>query len=411
MSLEIASIQSKTVRTLALAQVLNGIGTSGTVAAGSLLVTSITHTEKYAGVAQTFAVLGAAVLALPLASLTSKGGRRSALRFGLSAGVIGSILAIVGGATAILPLMLFGNFLVGSASAAGYQARFAAIDLSTDEHKARHLAYVVWGSTVGAVTGPNLMQPAGGIAEYFGLPRLVGPYMISVFAFLSSVLVITFFLRPDPYVLSREQGNAKISHAKVKAKDAFAHIKGNPLALFALIAVAVGHVVMVSIMVMTPVHMAHVDVTLRVIGFVISIHVIGMYAFSPLVGSLSDRIGKLRTIQIGLLILLASAGVSAKAMANDIPRMGLGLFLLGLGWSFTLVAGSTLLTTSVDPSMKTGAQGTSDLVMNMSAAIGGALAGVVLAVLNYMWLCAVAMVPVIIVGIWSLRFGRKDTRS
>ena len=77
----------------------------------------------------------------------------------------------------------------------------------------------------------------------------------------------------------------------------------------------------------------------------------------------------------------------------------LGLFLLGLGWSFTLVAGSTLLTTSVDPSIKTGAQGTSDLMMNMSAAIGGALAGVVLAVLNYMWLCAVAMVPVIIVGI------------
>ncbi len=401
---DIVKIQSKTVKTLAIAQVLNGIGTSGTVAAGSLLVTSITHTEKYAGIAQTFAVLGAAVLALPLATLTSNGGRRSALRFGLTAGTLGSVLAITGGATAILPLMLLGNFFVGSASAAGYQARFAAIDLSSDEHKARHLSYVVWGSTVGAVTGPNLMQPAGGIAEYFGLPRLVGPYMISVVAFFASVLVITFFLKPDPYLLSIQRRETGEKPLKAKTKVVIAHIKENALAKFAVASVAIGHVVMVSIMVMTPVHMAHVDVTLKVIGFVISIHVIGMYAFSPLVGNLSDKIGKLRTIQIGLVILFASAVVSAQAHANDIPMMGIGLFLLGLGWSFTLVAGSTLLSTSVAPEMKTGAQGTSDLIMNMSAAIGGALAGVVIAELSYAWLCTIAMIPVLIIAFWSLRF-------
>jgi MFS family permease len=230
--------------------------------------------------------------------------------------------------------------------------------------------------------------------------------MISVVAFFTSMIVITLLLNPDPYLLSIENHTAAEKPKKVPAKVAIAHIRQNPMALFAMIAVAIGHVVMVSIMVMTPVQMSHVDVTLKVIGLVISVHVIGMYAFSPLVGSLSDKIGKLRTIQIGLLILFASAIVSAHAHANDITQMAIGLFLLGLGWSFTLVAGSTLLSTSVDPSMKTGAQGTSDLFMNMSAAVGGALAGVIIANLSYAWLCAIAMIPVALVALWSFRFKR-----
>ena len=156
-------------------------------------------------------------------------------------------------------------------------------------------------------------------------------------------------------------------------------------------------------MVMTPVHMAHVDVTLTVIGLVISIHVLGMYAFSPLVGSLSDRLGRVRVIQIGILTLLLSTIVSGFARADDAYTLGVGLFLLGLGWSCTLIAGSALLSESVAPTFKASSQGASDLVMNLSGAGGGALAGVIIGTLSYGWLCFAAAIPVLALGVMSLR--------
>jgi len=402
MALPNTQLQNKVVKTLATAQVLSGVGVAGTVAAGSLLVSSITDSETLAGLAQTSAVLGAAALALPLARLTAKGGRRLALSVGYIAGVIGSIFAITGGAQRNIFLMLIGTFLVGAASAAGYQARFAAIDLATNETRAKQLSFVVWGSTIGAVTGPNLMQPAGNLAEGFGLPRLVGPYMISAVTLLFASVVILIFLRPDPYLVANKENLERSK--KGSTKLALKHIGNNPKALFAILSIAVGHVAMVSVMVMTPVHMAHVDVSLTIIGLVISVHVLGMYAFSPLVGSLSDRYGRVRIIQIGILTLLLSTIISGKAQADDAYTLGVGLFLLGLGWSCTLIAGSTLLSESVSAEFKASSQGASDLVMNLAGAGGGAIAGVIIGTLSYGWLCLAAALPVLALGVMSLKF-------
>lgn len=396
------ALQEKTVKVLATAQVLNGVGVAGTVAAGSLLVASITNSETLAGLAQTSSVLGAAALALPLARLTSRGGRRLALSVGLIAGVIGSLLAIFGGSRENIYLMLTGTFLVGAASAAGYQARFAAIDLATNEKRAKQLSFVVWGSTIGAVTGPNLMEPSGNLAESFGLPRLTGPYLISAVTLALAVLVIQLFLRPDPYLTAAKDSGA-VTLPRVKTKVALNHIRSNARASFAIASIAIGHIAMVAVMVMTPVHMAHVDVTLTIIGLVISVHVLGMYAFSPLVGALTDRLGRLRVIQIGVAILLSSALISGFARADDAITLGIGLFLLGLGWSCTLIAGSALLTESVSPEFKSASQGASDLVMNLSGASGGAIAGVVIATLSYGWLCLLSAIPVALLGLWSLK--------
>jgi len=396
------ALQEKTVKVLATAQVLNGVGVAGTVAAGSLLVASITNSETLAGLAQTSSVLGAAALALPLARLTSRGGRRLALSVGLIAGVIGSLLAIFGGSRENIYLMLTGTFLVGAASAAGYQARFAAIDLATNEKRAKQLSFVVWGSTIGAVTGPNLMEPSGNLAESFGLPRLTGPYLISAVTLALAVLVIQLFLRPDPYLTAAKDSGAA-TLPRVKTKVALKHIRSNARASFAIASIAIGHIAMVAVMVMTPVHMAHVDVTLTIIGLVISVHVLGMYAFSPLVGALTDRLGRLRVIQIGVAILLSSALISGFARADDAITLGIGLFLLGLGWSCTLIAGSALLTESVSPEFKSASQGASDLVMNLSGASGGAIAGVVIATLSYGWLCLLSAIPVAFLGLWSLK--------
>jgi MFS family permease len=393
-----SGIEKRVVKVLVSAQILNGLGTAGTVAAGSLLVSSISKSESLAGLAQTTAVLGAAAMALPLSRLTLHGGRRLALSVGYSIGVIGALFAIIGGTTRILGLMLFGTFLVGAASAAGYQARFAAVDLANDESRSRHLSMVVWGSTVGAIAGPNLMQPSGNVAELLGLPRLVGPYVLATITLVLATIVISLFLKPDPFLTAMKA--LPISSQNQSKSSTVATLKiiaRKPAALFAIASIAIGHVVMVSV------HMAHVNDTLTIIGIVISIHVAGMYALSPLVGYLSDSFGRIRVIQLGVVILLFSAAVAGRSSGENVLSLGIGLFLLGLGWSCTLIAGSALLSESVSEAMLPSTQGASDLIMNLMGAVGGALAGVIIATLSYGWLCAMAAIPVIFLGFWSLR--------
>jgi MFS family permease len=300
--------------------------------------------------------------------------------------------------------MLFGTFLVGAASAAGYQARFAAVDLATDETRSRHLSMVVWGSTVGAVAGPNLMEPAGNLAHAIGLPRLVGPYLIAVVSLTLATLVITLYLKPDPFLTAMSYlPVSSQSESRKSTVETLKLISKNPSALFAIASIAAGHIVMVSVMVMTPVHMAHVNETLTVIGLVISVHVVGMYAFSPIVGYLSDSLGRTRVIQIGCVILLLACLIAGRSPGTSAIPLGVGLFLLGLGWSCTLIAGSALLSESVSEAMRPSTQGASDLMMNLMGAVGGAMAGVIIAILSYGWLCAIAAVPVVILAIWSLR--------
>jgi MFS family permease len=193
------------------------------------------------------------------------------------------------------------------------------------------------------------------------------------------------------------------AYPHLNARAVLTYIRARHDALLGLSAVAIGHVAMVSVMVMTPVHMAHVDVSLRIIGLVISVHVAGMYALSPFVGHAADRWGRRTVIRIGVVVLLVSTIIAGTAAPSNAVQLGIGLFLLGVGWSCTLIAGSTLLSESIDQSIKASAQGTNDLVMNLSAAAGGALAGVIIATLSYGWLCLITAVPVGALGIMSLR--------
>jgi len=398
------AIQKRTIKVLATTQILSGVGVAGTVAAGSLLVSSISNSETLAGLSQTTSVLGAAAMAIPLSKLTQRGGRRLGLSVGYSIGLVGAAFAIFGGSQRILIAMLFGTFMVGAASASGYQARFAATDLAEPEQRSRQLSFVVWGSTIGAVTGPNLMEPSGALAEALGLPKLVGPYILALIALTLGTLVIRLFLKPDPYLTAANlRSNAEEKHELLSARKTLKLISQNPKALFAIASIAIGHVAMVSVMVMTPVHMAHVDVTLTVIGFVISVHIIGMYAFSPIVGSLSDRMGRRWVIQVGAVILLAACLISGFADAHNSLQLGFGLFLLGLGWSCTLIGGSALLSESVETELRPSSQGASDLLMNLMGAAGGATAGVVIGTLGYGWLCFFVAIPILILGIWSFK--------
>lgn len=395
----------RTLRTLSASQIVAGVGVAGLSTAGALLVYDITSDEALSGLAQTFSVTGAALMAIPLARLTARGGRRLAIGTGYAVASLGALLAVVGGVERWLPLILLGTMAAGAGTAAAYQLRFAAADLSLPEHRGRDISIVLWAGTVGSVIGPNLLEWSGGLAQSLGLPKLVGPYMFAGISLFAALIVLLVFLRPDPYLLSVQLAGKEKPNEHRSLRHGFALIRSNRTASLALAATVIGHIAMVSIMVMTPVHMKHVDDSLRIIGLVISVHIVGMYALSPVMGWASDRWGRLAVIRLGVLLLMASALVAGTADATNATQLGFGLFLLGLGWSATMVAGSTLLAESMPVEERPSVQGTSDLLMNGAAAIGGALAGVIIAQLSYPALCAIAMIPVLFLGIASLQRG------
>lgn len=394
---DVAAIQQRTVRSLSAAAVAGGIAVAGSIPAGALIAASLAD-EAVAGLAQTTGVIGAAALALPLARIALSRGRRAALSLGYGLGALGAVLVVVAGATRSLPLVFVGSFFVGVASAAGLQARYAATDLAVPSHRGRALAIVVWAGTVGAVLGPNLLEMSGRAAVELGLPQLTGPYLVAALMFGASVVVLQLFMRPDPYLLSRSLAAeaSGVQLPKASLRDGLEHLRRHRRAVLGVTSVSLGHVVMVMVMVMTPVHMAHVDVSLNLIGLVISVHVLGMYAFSPVVGWLVDRYGRVPMILVGAGILAVACVVSGLAPSDAVPVLAVGLFLLGLGWSFTLIAGSTLVSDDVEENERPSVQGLSDLCMNVAAAGGGAIAGFVVAGASYAVLCAVAVVPVLI---------------
>jgi MFS family permease len=390
---EVEIVQRRTVTTLVTSQIVGGLGISGGIAVGALLATEVLGSEDLAGFAQSAQVLGAALLALPAARLSVALGRRVGLGFAYALGAIGGVLAVVAGQVDSFPLLLIGTALFGGGTTAGLQARFAATDLAPAARRARTLSIVVWATTIGAVVGPNLVGPAGALARALGLEPLSGPFLLGAVFLSLAGLVVSLGLRPDPLVVSRslrtvsEPGrrHGVIRHGLVA-------VSRSPLAMLGLGAIIVAHTVMVSVMVMTPIHMQHGHASLELIGLVISVHVAGMFAFSPVMGWLADRIGRIPVIACGGVTLLVAVALAGTAQEGYSAALTAGLFLLGLGWSACLVAGSTLVTEGVPVADRPAAQGGSDLLMGLSAAGGGAVAGLVVGTLGYGVLNAMASV-------------------
>jgi MFS family permease len=175
-----------------------------------------------------------------------------------------------------------------------------------------------------------------------------------------------------------------------------------------VVTVALSHAIMVSVMAMTPVHMKGHGATLTIVGLTISVHIAGMYALSPLVGWLSDRLGRVTVILAGQAIMVIAVITAGTAAMSD-TRLAIGMILIGLGWSCGTVSGATLLAESVDPADRPGAQGFSDLLMNLTGAVGGALSGVILGTIGFPGLNAIAGLLVIPVVALSVR--RLATRA
>ncbi len=404
---DIEQIQRRTIKVLALGQVLGGFGLGSVLSIGSLLAKDLSGSEAWAGSAATFSTLGSAIWAIPLARLAYSRGRRVSLATGAGFAITGAIAVINAAGLRSFPLLLVGIFLLGAGSATSLQARFAATDIPSAGKTGRSIGLVVWATTVGAVTGPNLFGPGEELGRALGLAPLAGPFLFTVAAQTLSTLIFWFGLKPDPLKYAQQlQKDAGQGKHKISFKSAVETLKAYPVARFAVMAIALSHMVMVSVMAMTPVHLEHMGYGIVVVGFTISLHIAGMYALSPLMGYLADKFGKLQTIFLGQVLFVAALLFAGLGHADRL-MVTIGLTLLGLGWSAATVAGSALLSATLPADEKTNVQGLSDSVMNLSGAFGGAIAGVLLASFQFEGLNAIALIPVAVITVLAFAISKK----
>ena len=404
---DVARVQRRTVGVLSAAQVLGGIAFGATISLGAVLAAEISGDETFSGLAAAAVTFGTALIAIPLAALARRRGRRVSLATGMIAALVGVVLVVIATGSRSFPLLLLAFLLIGGGQAANLQSRFAAADLATDASRGRDLSIVVWATTIGAVLGPNLTGPGEILGEAIGMPPLTGPYLFTIVGQFLGILLYLVALRPDPLLTAQRV----VAEASTGATRQLIAKPDQPrIARYAIFAVASAHGVMVAVMAMTPVHLLHHGATLTIIGVTLSLHIAGMYALSPVFGILADRLGRIPTILIGQ-VLIAAALVTVSFGQDSTLAVTIGLTILGLGWSATTVAGSTLLTEASAEARRTRRQGLSDFTMSMVGAVGAILAGVILGWIGYgglALLVGVAVVAVIALAFLGRASGSED---
>ena len=394
-------LRRRLLRILIAAQVLGGLGQAAGGAAGALLARDVAGTDAAAGLPLSLLVAGSALAAIPISGLSRSAGRRPGLATALVTGAVGAALCVWAGAVSSLPLLLVGCLLFGAGNTAVMLARYAAADLSEPARRARTIGLVVFATTFGAVAGPNLLGPGGDAAEAVGLPPLTGLFVLAAISYLAAASVLLALLRPDPLRLATHDEPPEDAWGP---RPALGELLTPPPVRAGLATIVTANFVMVAVMAMTPVHMRHHDHSLTLVGFVISLHILGMFGPAPLTGRLADRLGPRRVALGGCGVLLA-AGALAAAADGGVAVLSAGLLLLGVGWNACLIAGSALLVSAVVAGQRPRVEGVGELSMGIAAAAGGALSGPAVAVASYPALAifaaalAATVAPVLLVSV------------
>ncbi|WP_119696187.1 MFS transporter [Microbacterium halotolerans] len=384
---------------LIASNLLGGVGVASSIAVAGLMAENLAGTE-FAGFAQAMSVLGAAVAAIPLATLAAKAGRRAALAVGYVIALLGAVTVITAALIEQFILLLIGLAMFGTAQAVNLQSRYAAGENASAAARGRVMSLVIWSTTIGSVAGPNLTNLGNELGFSLGLPELAGPYVFSAIAIACAAMVIVIFYGghrvrklTDGVAAARGSGDAvapvgdeppvaaasATGAARISAMAALRWAFAHPHARMAVVLTACAHSVMVMVMVMTPVHMQHHGDSLTVVGVVISLHVLGMYALSPLFGWCVDRIGAVRTAAGGVVLLLTALVLGLVAASLGGGWTPAALVVLGIGWSACIISSSTVLASNPDVSVKLPLQGVTDAGMNYAGAGAAALAGPILA--------------------------------
>ncbi|HYE90122.1 MAG TPA: MFS transporter [Terriglobales bacterium] len=371
------------------AQVAGSTGHSMSLAVGAIVATELAG-SRWSGLPVALGALGAALASWPLARLMDRTGRRrGGLALGYGIAVIGAALSVIGVMIGSFAVMLAGMTLFGISNTSNLLARYAAADVSPGPQRGRAMGLIVWGSTVGALIGPNLMQPALRVGGALGITGVASAFLISVVGYALAALLVALFLRPDPLALARRREHAAEIGRPVATPRRLRAALGDVRVQMAFATLGIGQFVMISTTSTSPAYLHMHGYPVALIGIAVSLHIGGMYVASPLSGWLSDRFGRVPVILLGALVLIAAIAVAGVAPASSRWTVILALFFNGVGWNLTFVAGSALLTDALAPSERASVQGFADLVLQLMGALGSTAGGMILGIWGFAILNAV----------------------
>lgn len=380
---------------LMLAQSLSQAAFSTASTINTLAAVQLSGQKALAGLAGMAVLGGSALAAYPAGRLMGRIGRRYGLSLGALVCAVGAGLAGFGIVRASFFAFLWGLFVLGMGRAALDQSRFAAAEVNPVERRARAMSIVIWGATIGAVIGPLLVVPASNWALSLGINTYAGPLFVTVGIYLLVGVVLLLLLAVDWRALVERASTSTPTSLSTStstmdstgAQRSFAQALREPKVFAALMAMACGQAAMVLMMSSISVHMNDHNHGLGDISAVISVHVLGMFALSPLVGGMADRLGRRAVVVIGALILMAGCVVAP--LTYDTPVISVALFLVGLGWSGCYVAGSAMLTDALGQAERARLQGANDTVVNVASAVGSLSSGLLLAAVGFTLLSVV----------------------
>jgi MFS family permease len=395
------------VRTLFSGVALGSTGHIAAITVGTLAAQELTGSPTWSGTPSAAIVFGSATGSALISAVMARRGRRSGLITGYLTAAVGALISVLALLVGSLPVLLLGTFVLGFGNSSNQLARYTAADLFPLHRRASALGTVVWGSTIGAVIGPDLVALAGGFAGGIGLPVLAGAYLAAVCFTSFAALLYTLLLRPEPYELadasSRHEPGASVKAAPLSALLQRPRVRG------ALVAMVISQVVMVLIMTMTPIHIRDHGGGLELVGFVLSAHTFGMFALAPVSGRLTDRFGSPAVILAGLATLGLAALLAAGAPPDGGWLLTLALFLLGYGWNLSFVAGSSMLTHGISLAGRTRLQGATDATIWGSAALASLTSGLVVAAASYTMLGLIGALFVSVPVLMLIAYRRQLT--
>ncbi|HOZ58937.1 MAG TPA: MFS transporter [Nakamurella multipartita] len=326
--------------------------------------------------------LGSAVAAYLVGRFSQRWGRRVGLGVGFGAGGVGAAGVVLAAVIGSVPLLFVALFVYGAGTATNLQARYAGTDLAEPRRRGLAISIAMVSTTLGAVAGPNLVEPLGSLAAAWGIPALAGPFLLAAAAYTAAGAALFAFLRPDPLLLARRLAAAAESTPEPSstAQDAARPQAG---AYVGATVMVLTQFAMVAIMTMTPVHMRAHHHGLGEIGLVIGVHIGAMFLPSLVTGILADRLGRLpMAIAAGVTLMLA--GVTAALAPGDaLGWLIVALALLGLGWNFGLISGTALVVDATVPANRARTQGSIDALIALTGAGGGAQSGVIMSAGGY----------------------------
>ncbi|MGV0869802.1 MFS transporter [Corynebacterium kalidii] len=409
-------VHRRTLVVVIFSQILGGAGLAAGISVGALLAQDMLGSDSLSGLPTGLFTLGAAVAAYLVGRSTHSLGRRLGLAFGFIAGGIGALGVVVAAVADSIPLLFLSLFIYGAGTATNLQARYAGTDLAPENKRGFGTSMAMVATTVGAVAGPNVIDPLGALADAIGVPTLAGPFMLAAVAYVSAGLVLFVFLRPDPYLLALQIEADRTTSDARRSRTADDHDSPSapPLGVGAYVGAVVmvlTQVVMIAVMTMTPIHMRAHGHEMAAVGLVIGLHVGAMWLPSLVTGIMVDKLGRGPMVVASGLTLLTAGVLAAAAPGDSLVLLIVALVLLGVGWNLGLVSGTALVVDATVPQNRAKAQGSIDIFVQLAGAAGGVLSGILMAATSYQWLAlgggvaALALIPVLL---WAKNSDRRQ---